>query len=80
MCRDAVDDGVEEGEDDVGGEVGALRHGARHDGGGGGGEGQLEHEGGVLQAHVVAVGVHEEVTCASWLDLFTQGVIWVRLV
>lgn len=61
MRRNAVDEGVKERKDDVGGQFRPLRHRPGHDGGRRGGEGHLKDKRGEDDAHLVVRGVHEEI-------------------
>lgn len=61
MRRNAVDQGVKERKDDVGGQFRPLRHRPGHDGGRRGGEGHLKDKRGEDDAHLVVCGVHEEI-------------------
>ena len=61
MRRNAVDQGVKEGKDDVSGQFRPLRHRPGHNGGRRGGEGHLKDKRGEDDAHLVVRGVHEEI-------------------
>ena len=63
--REAVDDGVQKGEDDVGAQFRALRHGPGNDSCRCCGERQLEDEARKDVAHVLLTSIHEEGTYAS---------------